>query len=187
MEKAQFERLLQAATLAPSSHNTQPWLFRCVGAYRIRLHADRRRALPVNDPDDRELTISCGCALMNIRFAAAEGLGCDVTVLPSDVDEDLLAEVRLRPEAPDGALAGLAGADRRTYRKDFAEEAPDLPLADLAEAAEAEGAWLGIVSSDDNRGALAELVVEGDRPSGTIRAGAASSPRRCTRAARAKG
>src|SRR5690606_6420042 len=28
-------------------------------------------ALPVSDPHDRELTISCGCALFNIRVAAA--------------------------------------------------------------------------------------------------------------------
>jgi hypothetical protein len=29
--------------------------------------ADRTRALPVTDPEDRELTISCGCALFNLR------------------------------------------------------------------------------------------------------------------------
>ncbi|WP_229440580.1 hypothetical protein [Massilia sp. BSC265] len=56
--------------LAPSSHNTQPWLFRMAES-SIDLFADRTRALPVNDPDDRELTISCGCALMHLRIAAA--------------------------------------------------------------------------------------------------------------------
>ena len=33
----------------------------------VELLADRTRALPVNDPQDRELTISCGCALFNLR------------------------------------------------------------------------------------------------------------------------
>jgi hypothetical protein len=31
----------------------------------IDVLADRTRALPVNDPEDRELTISCGCAVFN--------------------------------------------------------------------------------------------------------------------------
>src|SRR6185436_14115060 len=62
--------LVSAAAMAPSSHNTQPWLF-LVGHHSIDLVADRRRALPVNDPGDRELTISCGCALLNLRVAAA--------------------------------------------------------------------------------------------------------------------
>ena len=65
-------RLLEAAVQAPSSHNTQPWLFR-VEDGAVHLLADRTRALPVNDPDDRELTISCGCALLNLRVAAATG------------------------------------------------------------------------------------------------------------------
>ncbi|NOT32243.1 MAG: hypothetical protein HOP15_17495 [Planctomycetes bacterium] len=51
--------LLELATRAPSSHNTQPWLFRARGD-SIELHADRTRALPINDPHDRELTIRCG-------------------------------------------------------------------------------------------------------------------------------
>lgn len=65
-----IQKILKGAILAPSSHNTQPWLFE-VGHSCIRLYADRTRALPVNDPDDRELVISCGCALMNLRVAAA--------------------------------------------------------------------------------------------------------------------
>jgi len=63
----QARALLDAAILAPSSHNTQPWRF-AVRERTIDLYADRTRALPVNDPDDRELTISrCGC----IRVDAA--------------------------------------------------------------------------------------------------------------------
>lgn len=43
------------AVLAPSSHNTQPSLFH-VSHSTIDLFADRDRALPVNDPNDRDLT-----------------------------------------------------------------------------------------------------------------------------------
>ncbi|MFN7211793.1 MAG: nitroreductase family protein, partial [Lysobacteraceae bacterium] len=50
--------LVALAVYAPSSHNTQPWRFRLAPA-SIDLLADRTRALPVNDPFDRELVISC--------------------------------------------------------------------------------------------------------------------------------
>src|SRR6056297_1410690 len=88
--------LLEAAVLAPSSHNTQPWIFERVSPTRVRLLADRRRALPVNDPHDRELTISCGCALTNLRVAAAaRGLAVSVETGPFEADPDRLAEVEL--------------------------------------------------------------------------------------------
>lgn len=54
--------MIQRAVMAPSSHNTQPWIFR-VSDWAIDLWADRTRCLPVNDPEDRELAISCGSAL----------------------------------------------------------------------------------------------------------------------------
>jgi len=74
-----------------------------VSESEINLYADRKRAQPVNDLDDRELTINCGCALMNLRVAAAaEGLDVRIDVLP-DLDEpDLLARISFAatPEAP---------------------------------------------------------------------------------------
>jgi hypothetical protein len=70
----QARAMIRLAVWAPSSHNTQPWVFRLVKS-GIDVLADRTRALPVNDPSDRELTISCGCALMNLagRQVAGEG------------------------------------------------------------------------------------------------------------------
>ena len=49
-EQSRF--LLHYACLAPSSHNTQPWRF-AVSGNHLKLYADMRRALPVNDPDSR--------------------------------------------------------------------------------------------------------------------------------------
>lgn len=59
---------LNYGILAPSGHNTQPWLFKIVDD-KIDLYSDRTRSLPVVDPDDRELTISCGAALYHIGLA----------------------------------------------------------------------------------------------------------------------
>lgn len=157
--------LVQAASLAPSSHNTQPWLFR-TDAQGVDLIADRTRALPVNDPHDRELTISCGCALFNLRVAAAAaGLDAQVHALPDAADEDLLARVRLVPAAAAHADAALASAigERRTYRQRFAASAVDpQALRRLVDAAATEGARLGVLEGAEQRLAAAALVAEGD-------------------------
>ena len=59
---------VRLATLAPSLHNSQPWLFR-IGPSGIELYADRNRRLPVLDPSGREQLISVGAALFTLRLA----------------------------------------------------------------------------------------------------------------------
>ena len=161
----QMQALVQAATLAPSSHNTQPWLFRLEGAV-IELLADRTRALPVNDPDDRELTISCGCALFNLRVAAAAaGLQAQVEPWPDAADTDLLARVHLSPTGAQQADAALqaAMAERRTYRERFAATAIEpKALRSLVDAVHSEGATLAVLDTAEQRLGAAALVAEGD-------------------------
>jgi nitroreductase len=156
--------LVEAAVLAPSSHNTQPWWFRA-GGHAVELHADRTRALPVNDPFDRELTISCGAALTNLVVAArARGLEPDVGVLPEPDDPDLLARIVLRPgaDADDQELAAAIPA-RHTYRGPFADEPPAETLTGMAAACQPLGVALSVVAGVADRDALARLVAAGDR------------------------
>lgn len=158
--------LVGAAVLAPSSHNTQPWIFRVRDGW-IGVIADRTRALPANDPDDRELTLSCACALFNLRVAAAHARLAATLHGPSGAsDPDCLARLELTPDgAPDATLIPLfdAVATRRTYRKTFATRAvPAQVLARLAAATAREHAWLHILDSDVQRQQAAELVAEGD-------------------------
>jgi nitroreductase len=119
----QARLLIGKAVLAPSSHNTQPWIFQ-ISQSVIDLHADRTRALPVNDPDDRELVISCGCALLNLRIAAAsDGLGTRVELFPDPAQPDWLARVSFTDQSgasTEGALLAEFVERRRTYRKRFA-------------------------------------------------------------------
>ncbi|NBC48342.1 MAG: nitroreductase [Gammaproteobacteria bacterium] len=112
----QAQALIVKAVQAPSSHNTQPWRFRVDGA-TIDLSADRSRALPVNDPDDRELTSSCGAALMNLRVAAAgQGLGIAVERLPDATQPDWLARVSIRSDSrPPPSPAPQGSADLPPY------------------------------------------------------------------------
>ena len=58
--------------------------------------ADRSRALPVVDPDDRELLMSCGAALFTCATAIRHyGFEDEVELLPRDDDPDLLARIGL--------------------------------------------------------------------------------------------
>ncbi|WGH78216.1 Acg family FMN-binding oxidoreductase [Jannaschia ovalis] len=163
-DRAILEELIAQAVLAPSSHNTQPWLFEIAGT-ELRLRADGDRTLPVNDPEDRELVISCGCALFNLRAAAAAaGLGCQVRAFPDAADPELLAGIGFAGP-PDPALAALAPAiaGRRTHRGPFAAGAvAEGDVAALVRAAEAEGARLAIIGDAAQRSSIAELVAEGD-------------------------
>jgi len=156
-------RAVEQAVLAPSSHNTQPWLFRIDGE-SLELYADRARGLRVNDPDDRELTVSCGAALLNARVAAEHaGAALEVELLPDGDGGDLLARARLAGGSSADARLFAAIADRRTYRRPFSDRAvPADALARLEEAAAAEGAWLDVLDGR-RRAELVSLVAEGDR------------------------
>jgi nitroreductase len=67
------------ATLAASSHNTQPWKFG-LEPDRIVILPDLSRRCPEVDPDDHHLYASLGCATENLVLAAqAEGFRCRVS------------------------------------------------------------------------------------------------------------
>lgn len=165
MTVVELTELIEAADRAPSSHNTQPWRWVVdPGGPSLDLYADRSRALPHNDPEGRELTISCGAALFALRVAAAHaGLGTWVDVLPDRADRDHLATVRLGgPPGPEADLFPALG-ERRTHHGRFSRGTiPQAVLDRMDEAARIEGAGLqplGLCQRD----AVAELVAEGDR------------------------
>jgi nitroreductase len=134
--------------MAPSSHNTQPWLFRFEPARQmIDLYADPARMLRVGDPDGRAVHIACGAALFNLRLAAAvAGRQPVVRLLPDPRQRLLLATVRLAGpcQAQQHEIELHAAiAERRTNRGPFSgRPVPPGVLAELAEAARIEGAVL---------------------------------------------
>ena len=68
------------ATLAPNSHNTQPWKFR-LGDDTVDVIPDFSRRTPVVDPDDHHLYVTLGCAVENLVVAAnASGRPADVAI-----------------------------------------------------------------------------------------------------------
>ena len=64
-------RILWYASLAPSGHNSQPWLIKVVEKGEWVLGVDPRRKLPAVDPDNRELLLSIGAFAENLSLAAS--------------------------------------------------------------------------------------------------------------------
>lgn len=163
--KLQF--LLNYAVLAPSGHNTQPWLFNVSGD-AVELHADRTRGLPVVDPEDGALVISCGAALFFLRTAIRHfGHANEVRTFPDPDNPALLAEVRLgAPYETTTEEHQLFEAitKRRANRSPFQEQDIAQEVVDALEAAATgEGAWLRIMRDEATKNAVADLVAEGDR------------------------
>ena len=110
-----FLFLIEQAVKAPSGHNTQPWMFR-IGETEIDICPDYSRALPVVDPDNRELFVSLGCAAENLCIAAShKGYRPTVTVA-----EDSTICIRLDRQAdvtpsPLFAQIALRQTNRRVY------------------------------------------------------------------------
>ena len=134
---------LRAAVAAPSVFNTQPWLFR-VTEREIEVYADASRRLEVVDPRGRELLISVGAALFNLRVAMlADGRTPSVRLFPDPADGDLVARVSPGPAvAVSETVRLLAEAipRRHTNRRPFeATPVPAEVLAELCVAAAVEG------------------------------------------------
>ncbi|HUL51134.1 MAG TPA: nitroreductase family protein [Candidatus Nitrosotalea sp.] len=164
-EKWKF--FLRYAMLAPSSHNSQPWLFH-LHDQKLELRADRRRACHIVDPEDRELTISCGCALFILRCAMRH-FGClgEVAILPDPKDKDLMARVSLGEQeetSVEDSLLFYAIPRRRTNRQTFSTDpVPASLVTALKDAAEAESTWFHVIDNEESRYAVADLISEGDR------------------------
>src|SRR6516162_9105897 len=165
IDKARFA--VRYAILAPSSHNTQPWRF-IVNGDELLVCADRTRSLANIDPYDRELIISCGAALFNLRVAFAYfGVPVEITTFPQSSDPDVVARVVFPTSGP--ALKDLAGlfeaiTKRATNRKPFIHEdvSPEI-VARLKFAAALEGVEASFVQALAKRDSIATLIAKADR------------------------
>ena len=159
--------LLRYAVLAPSNHNTQPWLFRLQG-HELDLIADLNRSLPVTDPENRELIISCGAALNHLRVASRYfGYSSEIEACPEPEYPALLARFSLGGPCDTYAedlLKFGAIEKRRTHRFPFLPDPVPQSLLDILEqTARCHGIELDVFTDNDTRYQIAELVSEADR------------------------
>jgi hypothetical protein len=154
--RADIQRAVALAVLAPSIHNTQPWRWVATGGV-LDLYADRERQLPAMDPDGRGLLLSCGGALWlaTLGFAVA-GWQVAVERLPDPHRPDLLARIRVTGRrAPDQEVLELArAAERRhTERRPFAPDPVPVELLDrlVGVAADGPDVYASVIGSVDER------------------------------------
>jgi hypothetical protein len=182
-------RLMWDADRAPSILNTKPWKFERVTDNRIELRPDWTRHLRVIDPRHRELVISCGAALFNLRMAIRV-TGHDPVVWllpgqqPGEAREcehcgkccgvgDMLASVeiithRANPVTVAEQRLYEAIPQRHTIRDPFTCPIPMNVLAELEQAARKEGARARLLHRADARrllrsAALTEQLLKSDK------------------------
>jgi nitroreductase len=171
-------RLVTAAGTAPSVHNTQPWRFNVRRRETIELHADPGRRLKVTDPRGRNLHISCGAALLNLRLAVrTTGYDPLIRLLPpafpfpaglhAKGSPRPLATVRPVPSTS-ATLAEQRMYDaltlRRTNRMPYNGCVVPRPiLAELVTAARREGADLVPLGEEAAATLLEEIAVAEER------------------------
>lgn len=151
----------EAARLAPSIHNSQPWHLRRLPD-GLAVLEDLARALPVIDPAGRDRIISCGAAVLNARIALeALGYQAQLQVLPDPAEPTLVGVVRAVHRRPAGPVESelnrvipLRHTHRRVYRSHAVAEED---LLDLRQAVAAEGARLSVADPAARR-RLAHLL-----------------------------
>ncbi len=157
-----MRELIRYATLAPSGHNAQPWLFG-TQENTIRIFPDYSRRLPMVDPEDRELWISLGCALENLVIAA-QSVGYEAEITYPAPDADFLTIHLTTVTVHKSAPLMDAIPHRQNTRSLYDGHA--VPLADMKKI---EGVTpvpdisLLMITSSDRKEAILEYVKAGNQ------------------------
>lgn len=160
-DPAPLAELVRFATLAPNSHNTQPWRLR-LSASRVTILPDATRRTPVVDPDDHHLWVSLGCAAETFAIAAAaRGSATHMAQDPGDSGRIVLDLER----GPRQETALFTAIPRRQCSR-TPYDGRDLPadtLARLAADSGGEGARLVLITEPARRETVLEAVLAGHR------------------------
>ncbi len=159
--------VINYAVLAPSILNTQPWLFKA-GERQIDLFADRRRGLAVSDPDDRQLTISCGAALSFLTLAMKRfGRLPIVHTFPNLANPDHLATIKwggIHEPVP-ATLRVFEGMKRRNLQvAALSSKTPsEILMEDVLDDLDRPGIKIERLTDPQERARVGELILEASR------------------------
>ncbi|MBS3805718.1 MAG: Tat pathway signal protein [Oleiphilaceae bacterium] len=154
-----YRSLVRYASLAASSHNTQPWIFK-PGKNRVQILPDLSRRCPAVDPDDHHLYASLGCAAENLLLAAeVAGLKghCSYDASTSGVQIDF-------EQAPPFRSPLFEAIPRRQCSRveyDGSQLSCE-QLQQLEKAGLGEGVSVKLFTNDDQKEQIARFVSEGN-------------------------
>lgn len=166
MDKTEWTDVVEAASRAPSIHNTQPWRFTATEA-RLDVYTDPGRALLALDPSGRQRIISCGVAV-EFAVVALRALGedVDVALCPDPIDPDLVATLSVTGKRPPTADdADLAGAieRRHTSRAPFLPQTvPAALVDDLQRVAGSFAVWFKSITESEEEVATVFLIARAE-------------------------
>lgn len=166
-------RVLQYAVLAPSPHNTQPWLLKQTSAGELDLYIDRSRLLPLVDPFARQTHVSHGCLIELMEIASRQfGDDLNVTYFPAgQYAGDPIPEVPVARFSFTGSA--IAARDplfaaiplRHTNRMPYdTKQLSDTQIDMIVRAAPpAAGGYLKVIVDRSSKTAIARLCEEAMR------------------------
>jgi len=157
--KQDYVHLVRYATLAASSHNTQPWQFKLKPG-GIAICADLSRRCPEVDPDDHHLYASLGCAAENLLLAAqAAGLKGHYSYDASASS----VQVDLEEASPFRSALFEAIPKRQCTRTEYdGTSLSHDQLRLLEEAGRGDGVSIMLLTDSAQKEQVAEYVAEGN-------------------------
>ena len=115
--------ILYLSSLAPSGHNTQPWLVQYIEPYHWIIGNDKTKWLPAVDPTQRETILSIGAFLQNLEYAASYlGYTCQFNVIATSNQDVKIMDVRLTKQSSTPKFDIKKIKQRRTVRSNYLNE-----------------------------------------------------------------
>ncbi len=112
--------ILYLASLAPSGHNTQPWMVKYLEPYHWIIANDKSKWLPAVDPTQRETILSLGAFCQNLEYAAAnKSYNCQFNLLASTNQDENVIEIKLYKQTNLPAYDITKIKQRRTVRSNY--------------------------------------------------------------------
>jgi hypothetical protein len=154
---------IRLGTLAPSGHNSQPWVF-VLQDDRVRLLPDPTRRLPIADPDEHELHISLGCALENMLIAGRHrGFAPEVDYFPPEHPAALVVRFPVG-QAVERPELFAAIPERQTTRRGYKHRPiPPDQLSALEAAGRRDGVTTRLVTDRAAMDAIGAFAAAGAR------------------------
>jgi hypothetical protein len=113
-------QILFLASLAPSGHNTQPWLVKRIEPFNWVIKNDKTKWPPAVDPAQRETILSIGAFIQNLEYAANNlGYTCQFNLLATTNQDEDIVGVKLTKTGTIIKYNSETIKKRRTVRSDY--------------------------------------------------------------------